>query len=278
MPQSRILITHVQERPPFTSVRVFGGGAPGPFPGRHLRDRPFPTRGDRQRQHRRGRRPGREPGLGRPGGRSGRRRRHVQAGSDPQSPGGSPSPDPAEAGGDSEGRARPGRVSTEDFAQAQVPSEEKGAGRFPRRLQGLPIPTPRPRCPGKRTPAAAAPVEPPRDPGVDSALDRECGSAAAPARRDCTPGTPARVEQRVGQNWLRASLGALARPVETVVSFEVLRNGRIHRIKLEQPSGVGAVDLAAQRAIRASSPLPALPPELRNRRVRFVTYFQYPPR
>ena len=86
------------------------------------------------------------------------------------------------------------------------------------------------------------------------------------------------VEQRVGQNWLRASLGALARPVETVVSFEVLRNGRIHRIKLEQPSGVGAVDLAAQRAIRASSPLPALPPELRNRRVRFVTYFQYPPR
>lgn len=86
------------------------------------------------------------------------------------------------------------------------------------------------------------------------------------------------VEQRVGQNWLRASLGGLARPVETVVSFEVLRNGRIHRINLEQASGVRAVDLAAQRAIRASSPLPALPPELRNRRVRFVTYFQYPPR
>lgn len=86
------------------------------------------------------------------------------------------------------------------------------------------------------------------------------------------------VEQRVGQNWLRSSLGALARPVEAVVSFEVLRNGRIHRVKLEQPSGLRAVDLAAQRAIRASSPLPALPPELRNRRVRFVTYFQYPPR
>ncbi len=86
------------------------------------------------------------------------------------------------------------------------------------------------------------------------------------------------VEQRVGQNWLRSSLGALARPVEAVVSFEVLRNGRIHRVKLEQPSGVRTVDLAAQRAIRASSPLPALPPELRNRRVRFVTYFQYPPR
>lgn len=86
------------------------------------------------------------------------------------------------------------------------------------------------------------------------------------------------VEQRVGQNWLRSSLGNLARPVETVVSFEVQRNGHIYRIRLEQPSGVPAVDLAAQRAIRASSPLPALPPELRNRRVRFVTYFQYPPR
>ena len=86
------------------------------------------------------------------------------------------------------------------------------------------------------------------------------------------------VEQRVGQNWLRSALGTLARPVETVVSFEVRRNGHIHRLRLEQKSGVGAVDLAAQRAIRASSPLPALPPELRNRRVRFVTYFQYPPR
>ena len=86
------------------------------------------------------------------------------------------------------------------------------------------------------------------------------------------------VEQRVGQNWLRSSLGTLPKPVETVVSFEVMRNGRIHRIQLERPSGVRTVDLAAQRAIRASSPLPALPPELRNRRVRFVTYFQYPPR
>lgn len=86
------------------------------------------------------------------------------------------------------------------------------------------------------------------------------------------------VEQRVGQNWLRSSLGTLARPVESVVSFEVMRNGAIHRVQLEQSSGVRAVDLAAQRAIRASSPLPALPPELRNRRVRFVTYFQYPPR
>jgi len=86
------------------------------------------------------------------------------------------------------------------------------------------------------------------------------------------------VEQRVGQNWLRSSLGSLARPVESVVSFEVMRNGEIHRIQLKQSSGVRAVDLAAQRAIRASSPLPALPPELRNRRVRFVTYFQYPPR
>ena len=86
------------------------------------------------------------------------------------------------------------------------------------------------------------------------------------------------VEQRVGQNWLRSALGTLPRPVETVVSFEVLRNGRIHRIQIVEASGVGAVDLAAQRAILASSPLPPLPPELRNRRVRFVTYFQYPPR
>ena len=86
------------------------------------------------------------------------------------------------------------------------------------------------------------------------------------------------VEQRVGRNWLRAALGDLGREVETVVSFEVLRSGQIDRIQLESSSGIGAVDLAAQRAIRASSPLPPLPNDLRHRKVRFLTYFQYPPR
>lgn len=85
------------------------------------------------------------------------------------------------------------------------------------------------------------------------------------------------VEQRIGSNWLKTSLGQLGRPVETVVSFEIRDNGQIETIRIEERSGIPSVDLAAERAVRASHPLPPLPYELRGRRVRFVAYFKYPP-
>ena len=86
------------------------------------------------------------------------------------------------------------------------------------------------------------------------------------------------VEQRIGRNWLSASLGAIARPVRTIMSFEIQRGGEIENIRVDQSSGLRSVDLAAERAVRASHPLPPLPYELRNLRVRFVAYFDYPPR
>jgi len=86
------------------------------------------------------------------------------------------------------------------------------------------------------------------------------------------------VEQRIGQNWLRTSLGALANPVHTVVSFEIRADGQIVDIQIDERSGIGSVDLAAERAIRATNPLPPLPFEFRNRRVKFIAHFEYPPR
>jgi TonB family protein len=86
------------------------------------------------------------------------------------------------------------------------------------------------------------------------------------------------VEQRIGGNWLRTSLGQLGNPVQSIISFEVNTNGEISGIKFEKESGIRAVDLAAERAIRASNPLPPLPYELRRMRVRFVAHFDYPPR
>jgi TonB family protein len=85
------------------------------------------------------------------------------------------------------------------------------------------------------------------------------------------------VEQRIGQNWLKTSLGQLDNPVRTVISFEIRADGRIDNIQIEQRSGIGSVDLAAERAVRASDPLSPLPYELRNRTVKFVAYFEYPP-
>lgn len=87
-----------------------------------------------------------------------------------------------------------------------------------------------------------------------------------------------RVEQRIGRNWLQTSLGGLARSVRTVVSFEIRSGGRIENIQLERVSGVRSVDLAAQRAVMASDPLPPLPYQFRHRTVRFIAYFEYPPK
>jgi TonB family protein len=86
------------------------------------------------------------------------------------------------------------------------------------------------------------------------------------------------VEQRIGGNWLKTTLGQLDRPVESVVSFEVETNGTISNVRVEKKSGIMSVDLAAERAVRASNPLPPLPYELRGRRVRFSAHFDYPPR
>ncbi len=86
------------------------------------------------------------------------------------------------------------------------------------------------------------------------------------------------VEQRIGNNWLSTSLGQMTRSVETVLSFEIRADGKIEEVKLEKGSGIRTVDLAAERAIRASSPLPPLPRSFGGRRVRFVTHFKYPPR
>ncbi|MEE2840285.1 MAG: energy transducer TonB [Acidobacteriota bacterium] len=86
------------------------------------------------------------------------------------------------------------------------------------------------------------------------------------------------VEQRVGQNWLKTSLGQLERPVQTVISFEINRNGNIESIQIEQRSGIRSVDLAAERAIQASGPLPPLPFEFRQQKVKFVAHFEYPPK
>jgi len=86
------------------------------------------------------------------------------------------------------------------------------------------------------------------------------------------------VEQRIGQNWLKTSLGRLSQSVQTIVSFEIRANGVIKNVKVQKNSGLATVDLAAQRAVMASSPLPPLPYEFRHRLVKFTAYFRYPPK
>ncbi len=86
------------------------------------------------------------------------------------------------------------------------------------------------------------------------------------------------VEKRIGDNWLKTALGELKQRVRTRISFEIAADGQIEAVRIEESSGVSGVDVAAQRAVLASNPLPPPPFEMRRRRIKFVANFEYPPR
>jgi TonB family protein len=82
------------------------------------------------------------------------------------------------------------------------------------------------------------------------------------------------VEARISSNWIRPQPGVT---VEMVYSFYIAPDGAIIGIKKEKSSGNPEMDLTAERAIRASTPLAPPPPEFRGRPVQFVAQFIYPP-
>lgn len=82
------------------------------------------------------------------------------------------------------------------------------------------------------------------------------------------------VEARISSNWIRPAPGV---QLEIVYSFFIAADGSIYNIRKEKSSGNDALDLAAERAIRASNPLAAPPPEMRSRPIQFVAQFIYPP-
>jgi protein TonB len=82
------------------------------------------------------------------------------------------------------------------------------------------------------------------------------------------------VETRISSNWIRPPEGIR---VDAIFSFFIASNGSIYEIKKEKSSGNDALDLTAERAIRASNPLAPPPPEMRGRPVQFVAHFLHPP-
>ncbi len=82
------------------------------------------------------------------------------------------------------------------------------------------------------------------------------------------------VESRISSNWIRPAVGIR---VEVVYSFFIATDGSIYNIQKEKSSGNDALDLTAERAIRASNPLAAPPPELRGRPIQFIAQFVHPP-
>ena len=82
------------------------------------------------------------------------------------------------------------------------------------------------------------------------------------------------VEQRISQNWVRPEV---AGRIEIVYSFIITPSGNIVDVKKEKSSGNDLLDLTAERAIRASNPLPRPPPEFGGRPIQFMAQFIHPP-
>ena len=60
----------------------------------------------------------------------------------------------------------------------------------------------------------------------------------------------------IQRNWVRPMVGS---GVEATVHYRIQRDGRIVEVRIANSSGINSFDLAALRAVQASTPLPPLP-------------------
>ena len=67
----------------------------------------------------------------------------------------------------------------------------------------------------------------------------------------------------------------LAKAPRVYLTFDIGRNGKISGVGVQQSSGIPTLDRSAQRAVLASDPLPALPPDYRGSSVSVTFYFEY---
>lgn len=68
------------------------------------------------------------------------------------------------------------------------------------------------------------------------------------------------LRERVARNWRSQDLDSRIQN-RVAVMFDIQRDGSIQNVRVSQSSGNFTLDQSAQRAILASNPLPALPPE-----------------
>jgi len=60
----------------------------------------------------------------------------------------------------------------------------------------------------------------------------------------------------ISRNWVRPPVGS---GIEAMVHYRIQRDGKITELRIVNSSGINSFDLAAMRAVQASSPLPPLP-------------------
>ncbi len=68
------------------------------------------------------------------------------------------------------------------------------------------------------------------------------------------------IKNRISSNWVTGAMGIRSKDKYLVViSFRILKNGRVVDLKVEKSSGINSLDTSALRAVKYSLPLPPLP-------------------
>jgi periplasmic protein TonB len=82
------------------------------------------------------------------------------------------------------------------------------------------------------------------------------------------------VRNRISSNWLLSTISpSLLSAPRVYVDFDINRDGSISNARITQSSGIPEVDRSALRAVLASSPLAALPPDYSGSKVSVEFYF-----
>ncbi len=83
------------------------------------------------------------------------------------------------------------------------------------------------------------------------------------------------LQRRLAEEW-RKTLGQISgtSQIPVVVSFRILRNGRIENVKIAQTSANRSLDYSAFRAVHNINPMQPLPPAMRRRSIRIEMNFQ----
>ncbi len=72
-------------------------------------------------------------------------------------------------------------------------------------------------------------------------------------------GYQASLKAAVYSQWRKPILEGIEEPREVRVTFEILRDGSVQNLRIEQSSGVRTLDRSALRAVSDAAPLPSLP-------------------
>jgi len=86
------------------------------------------------------------------------------------------------------------------------------------------------------------------------------------------------IHGRISSNWFTSQVRAgVSGKYHTTVFFKITRDGRIDGLKIEEGSGIRALDLSARRAIESSAPFPPLPREYEDEYLGIHLIFEHTP-